>query len=159
MGWLFCFFVERSCCIVTLLSDTVIPHYQCIEGDHPILRAYWEEAFQETEKCRARSLMSRRHTKKQLGRGFSARQRDAGGRDCGPGEPGRQNLPWTFKQLLEAAQEMPPQGKGVDSPAPSTGRRKWLGCWDTFRQNFTFVFSFKKSEANKAKGTGFATVG
>lgn len=54
MGWLFCFFVERSCCIVTLLSDTVIPHHQCIQGDHPVLRAYWEEAFQETREMQSK---------------------------------------------------------------------------------------------------------
>lgn len=32
-------------------------------------------------------------THKKAVRGLSARQRDAGGRDCGPGEPGRQYLP------------------------------------------------------------------
>lgn len=101
MGWLLCFFVERSCCILTLLSEAVIPHYQCIQGDHPILRAYWEQAFQETEKWKARSLRSRRHTQKQWG--GKCQQRDVGGRDCGPGGGARkavsalnlQAAPWS----------------------------------------------------------------
>lgn len=47
---------------------------------------------------------------------------------------------------------MPPQGKGVDSPAPSTGEEEVAGMLRLIQ--IELRFSFKKSEAKKAKGTG-----
>lgn len=47
---------------------------------------------------------------------------------------------------------MPPQGKGVDSLAPSTGEEEVAGMLRLIQ--IELRFSFKKSEAKKAKGTG-----